>query len=185
MPYTEWQPGVNPPSPVYLDSSVLVASLITNDRCYVKTTTLLAELLASNISLVVSALTVSESLWILAKVSYREVFNHPEKVRFSPEIFERNAEAIFAKFGHRMSSIYDLIRDWRQAGVDISLLPNDMNSFQRATENAPTYMRMFKLASADAMHLATAELEAKSLVTGDSDFQRARSAALTIFHVSP
>jgi predicted nucleic acid-binding protein len=185
MPYSEWQPGVRLPSPVYLDASVLVASFITNDPRYKETTRLFGDLLVSQAQIFISILTVSESLWGLAKVSYHQLFGHKSNVQFKPHIFRNHVEAIFQKYGDRMNAIHDWLREWRAAGIRIDVLPTDDTSLERISAIAPVYMQTFHLASADAVHLATAETgAAASLLTTDTEFERAQGSPLQIFRVT-
>jgi len=184
MPYEEWRPGLTLQPPVYLDSSVLIASFVTKDHRYTETTQLFADLLTNQAQMFLSILTVSESLWGLAKTSYLELFNKKSREHFAPHIFRNHLEAIYNRYGDRMrSSVHDWLRDWRAAGITIDLLPTPDN-IERISAAAPVYMQTFQLASADAVHLATAETAAMSFLTTDTEFQRAAASPLNIFLIA-
>ncbi len=183
MPYSEWQPGVTLPSPVYLDASVVVTFFIAQDPRYKETTQLFGNLLVDQTDLLISTLTVSECLWGLAKVSYHQLFGHKSNVKFDPRIFRTHVEAIFERFGDRMNSLHHWLRDWRASGIRIDVLPIG-DTVEHVSAVAPVYMQAFQLASADAVHLATAETAAASFLTTDSDFERAQGSTLQIFRVT-
>lgn len=185
MPYSEWQPGISLPPPVYLDASVLAASFIANDPRYQETTQLLGDLLVSQAQIYISILTVSECLWGLAKTSYHQSAGRKSSAQFNPRIYRRNVEAIFQKYGDRMrNSVHDWLRDWRAADIMVDILPRDAASVERVSAVAPVYMQTFQLPSADAVHLATAETAAASFLTTDRDFARAEESPLQIFRVT-
>ena len=184
MPYSEWQPGLTLEPPVYLDASVLVTSFVTKDPRYKETTRIFGDLLSNQTQMLVSVLTLSESLWGLAKVSYLELFNHKPNVHFNPQIFRKHVVAIYERYGDRMtSSVHHWLRDWRAAGIRIDVLPVS-DDIERISATAPVYMREFQLASADAVHLATAEAAAASFLTTDTEFQRAEGLPLQICRIT-
>ena len=184
MPYSDWQPGLTLQPPVYLDASVLVASFVSNDPRYKETTQLFGDLLTNQTQMLVSVLTVSESLWGLAKVSYHELFKKKSGAHFAPHIFRKHVEAIYERYGDRMtSSVHHWLRDWRAAGIKIDLLPAS-GDIERISAAAPVYMQAFQLASADAVHLATAEAAAASFLTTDTEFQRAEGLPLQIWRIT-
>jgi predicted nucleic acid-binding protein len=185
MPFSAWMPGVAVSSPAYLDSGVVIAAFVRRDTRYQKAARLLGELLAAQIHILVSTLTLSESLWGIAKLSYCEIHNHPSRVTWNPDIYRRNHADIFAKHGQRMNSVHDWIRDWLQVGVNVDVVPVDTADFRVVTGAAPQYMQAFQLSSADATHLATAERRARSFITTDSEFQRAATSSLEIFVIGP
>ena len=84
-----------------------------------------------------------------------------------------------------MMAIHDLIRDWSSAGISLKLIPTGDEALEVISGSAPRYMRDNELSSSDAVHFASAETEARSLVTTDSDFQRLGSGALEIVHITP
>ena len=183
MAYSEWQPGVTLPSPVYLDASVIVTFFIAHDLRYKETTQLFGDLLVEQTDILISTLTVSECLWGLAKVSYHQLFHHKSNVKFDPGIFRKHVDAIFERFGDRMNSVHHWLRDWRAAGIRIDVLPID-DTIERVSAVAPVYMQSCQLASADAVHLATAETAAASFLTTDRDFERSQDSPLQIFCIT-
>lgn len=186
MPYVEWQPGSTPPSPAYFDASFLIASFVAKEPRYDKATSLLAAFLANETEMLLSSLTVSESLWGLAKMSFYQLQGKKITARdhFSTDIFRRHSAAIFEKYGSRMNQIHDWLRDWRIAGINIGLLPLDVDSLRQVSQTAPLYMERFHLGSADAVHLATAEIGAKSFITTDTEFRKAGSSPVEIFLIN-
>lgn len=182
MPYTEWQPGLAIQSPVYLDASILVASFVRKDPRYKETTQLFGDLLANQTQIFISVLTVSESLWGLAKVSYQQLFNLKPTDHFNPDIYRKHSEAIFETYGDRMNSVHEWLRDWRAAGIGIDILPAD--DLERISAVAPVYMQAFQLGSADAVHLAIAETIAASFLTTDTDFRRADESPIQICRIT-
>jgi len=182
MPFSQWRPGTIAPSPVYFDASFLVISFVSNDVRYQRVTTLMADLLVQGAEIQLSQLTISESLWALAGISYKEINHLPGKAPWGPQHFYRNVEKIYQAHRPRMNAIHDMIRDWSSAGVRIRVLPNDVDALQQVSQATSSYMYRFKMASADAAHLATAELEAKSLVTADRGFQTAGASKLDILY---
>jgi predicted nucleic acid-binding protein len=183
MPYSVWQPGVAVSSPVYLDSGVIIAAFVRLDARYRQAARLIGELLGAQVHILVSTLTLSETLWGLAKLSCCEIHKHPSRVHWSPDIYRRNHADIFAKHGQRMNAVHDWIRDWVQAGIKMDVVPVDTADFRVVTGAAPEYMRAFQLSSADATHLATAERQARSFITTDSEFQRAATSALEVMAI--
>ncbi|MEP6637405.1 MAG: PIN domain-containing protein [Acidobacteriota bacterium] len=183
MAVTEWWPGAKPPPPVYIDASILAASFVAKDKRYKQATQLFADLMVDAAEIVISPLTLSESTWALAKMSYHELLNQPFTNTFHPGIFEKHAASIFAKYRGRMNSVYEWLRDWRAAGVDVTLFPSEMDAMQDISRRMPIYMEKFTMASSDAMHLAAAEMGAKSFVTGDSGFQGAGASSVEIYYI--
>lgn len=183
MPVQEWHLGDKLPSPVYLDSNVIAASFVQKDRRYKPASQLLAELMADDAEVVISPLTVSESVWALAKMSYHELQNQPFHTTFHQQIFKRHCAAIFARYRARMNSVFEWIRSWRTAGVSITVFPTDMDMLQNISQTVSRHMEVFTIGSSDAFHLACAEQGARSLVTGDEDFRNADLSAVEIFYI--
>ena len=182
MPYAEWRPGNVPPSPVYFDTSFLVASFVTKEPRYQNATALLGALLANETEMLLSTLTVSESLWTLAKMSFYQLQGKKVTSRdhFGPDVYRRHRAAIFEKYGSRMNQVHDWLRDWRVAGINIGLLPLNVDGLRQVSQVAPMYMERFQLGSADAVHLSTAEVGAKSLITTDTEFEKAQASSIEI-----
>jgi predicted nucleic acid-binding protein len=185
MPWQIWQPGAQLESPVYLDSNVLVAGLVRRDVRYRQAAGLLGELLASKSRIIVSLLTLSESLWAIAKLSYGEIYNQPSNASFRPEVYRRHHAEIFGRYQARFYSVHSLIRDWRAAGIEVDLVPPTIDALESVSSLTPAYMEEFQLSSADASHLAAAsDAEARSFVTTDREFERAEAIAITIVRLT-
>lgn len=189
MEYTAWQEGTAVASPVYFDANVLVGAAVTRHPFYKKAAQLIGELLASEAHILVSVLTVQESLWALAHLSYCELYHHPSTVLFKESTYKKHLEEIFRAHGPRMEAISRMLHDWSEAGVTVQVVPNTRPDFLLASDLTPRYMREFRLTPADAAHLALAETHAKSFVTADSEFRQvARQATahtLTVVHLTP
>lgn len=183
MPYVEWVPGTPIASPVYLDSGVLVAAFVRRDVRYAKATQLLGELLVAEAHILLSGLALSESLWMLAKLSYCEMFNQPSRAAWNAKIFQTHREAIFQRHGPRMFAIHEMVQDWKDAGISIDLVAN--GDLTALALSAPEYMRTLEMKSADAVHLAAAEGQAVTFVTTDSEFERAANGQMDIVWISP
>lgn len=184
MSYEVWQPGNIIVAPIYLDASFLAAALIRRDPRYRVASQLFGELLASNSKLVLSPLTLTETLWAIAKLSYCDLFNQKSSARFSPEIYRQHHSAIFAKYRERFRVIHEIVRDLRGAGAAIDVVPQGALAFEALAAQAPAHMEAYQLASADAAHLALAEDQAVSLLTTDTDFQRASASFVQIVLVA-
>lgn len=189
MNYQNWQPGTAIPSPVYLDANILVGAAVTKHRLYAKTAQLLGELLASGSRILVSLLTVQESTWAIARLSWCDLAKQPANARFSQSIYQRWRKQIFQAHGTRMAAIQKTLNDWATVGVDLQVVPKNEADFLVVTARIPTYMERYRLTPADAAHLAIAEECAGSFATADSDFEdvarQSPSQSLNIVHVVP
>ena len=83
-----------------------------------------------------------------------------------------------------MNAIHSMVHMWSEAGVNLDVVPSGTPEFQQVIQDVPNYMRDHQLASADATHLATAMVTAKSFVTTDREFQKFAANELNIFHLS-
>lgn len=187
MRYSNWHPGIPIPSPVYLDANVLVGATITKHRLYAATAQFIAETLASRTRILVSLLTVQESLWAIARISYFELANQPPGGHFTQGIYQRWHQRIFTSHGRRFAAISRMLNQWVEAGVDVSVVPNTDAEFLTLTTRTPSYMETYAMVPADAAHLAVAELYASSFVTADSDFEQVAEHAqspLEILHLT-
>ena len=185
MPLRIWQPGDAVVSPAYLDAGFVAAALIRRDTRYAKASSLLGELLANQTELVVSLLTLTEAVWAVVKLSYCELMKQPSGAHFNPEIYRRHHENLIARFGDRFDLVGDFIRDLARDGVPITFAPDEMGGFQQLAARLPDQMREFRFASADAAHFALAQARARTLITTDSDFQRAADDDLEIVLIQP
>lgn len=184
MSYSVWQPGTVITSPVYLDSGIVIAALVRGQARYAKAAQLLADLLMAQAHIVISLLTLSESLWGLAKLSYCDLFRQRYSQHFSPDLYRRWCDQIFEKYGERMETVNTMFRSWSQAGIPVELVPTTGPEFDQVCSGAIRYMREHHLPSADAAHLASAEAQARSFVTTDSHFQQVILPSLDIIHVT-
>lgn len=185
----EWQPGTSIAAPVYLDANVLVGAVVRGHRLYAKTAQLIGELLASQARILVSLLTVQESLWALARIFYYELANQPPDAHFSQSIYKRWRDRIFQAHGPQMEAPPSMLQDWTYAGVMVEVVPRTDSDFLEVTSRIPKYMRQYELTPADAAHLALAEVYASTFATADSGFQRVVQQApphpLNILHLVP
>ena len=177
MQYSAWQSGSPVASPAYLDANVLVGAVVRGHPLYRTTAKLTGGLLASGVHILVSVLTVEESLWAMAKLSYCELHNQPSSAAFKESTYRRHLQEMFSMHGARMHAITQMLRDWSDAGATIEVVPNTKREFLQASALTSQYMRRYSLTPADAMHLALAEAYASSFVTADAQFRRVASQA--------
>jgi predicted nucleic acid-binding protein len=173
MQYSAWQPGTPVASPAYLDANVLVGALVRGHSLYGITGQLTGELLASGAHILVSVLTVEESFWAMARLSFYQLIGQKVTARtsFSESIYRRHLPRIFREYGARMDAVTRALRDWSDAGVTVEVVPKTETAFLRASAATPKYMHQFGLTPADAAHLAIAEAHASSFVTADRKFR--------------
>lgn len=177
MQYSAWQSGSPVASPAYLDANVLVGAVVRGHPLYRITAKLTGGLLDSGVHILVSALTVEESLWAMAKLSYCELHNQPSSAAFKESTYRRHLQEIFSMHGARMHAITQMLRDWSDAGATIEVVPKTKGEFLQASALTSQYMRRYSLTPADAMHLALAESHASSFVTADTQFRTVASQA--------
>jgi len=188
MAYSVWQAGTPISSPVYLDTNVLVGAVIRNQPIYLKAAQIVGALLSYQARILVSVLTVEESLWALAEVSYKDIYGHGAGVRFSQRIYQRHLEEIFERHGARMQMVSEMLRDWSEAGAALEVVPKTEAAFLAACGRTPRYMEQYQLTTADAMHLALAEDHGATLVTSDSKLAKVGQQAACqtpVVHVTP
>lgn len=173
---------------MYLDANIVVGVIISKHRLYASVAELIGELLANGAAIVVSVLTIQESLWALARLSYYELAGQPSNAHFSKSIYLRWCERIFDNYAERMHAVSSMFEDWVEAGVTLGVIPKTDPLFLEASSLTPHYMRQLRLAPSDAAHLALAQLHANTFVTGDGDFKRAADVPaldnLAIVHVA-
>ena len=188
MPYVTWHPGLSIDEPVYLDANVLVGYVIRSHIHYGLCVQLLAELIAANAKLCFSLLTVQESLWAIARISYQTV-NRAASPNFSQGIYNRWLDRMFEAHSPWFSAIGAVIDDWVQAGIPIEVVPKEETQLLQVLNLTPQYMIQHKLTPADATHLALAQTHAKTLVTADRDLARVaddgKFASLAAVHLTP
>lgn len=168
---------------------MLVGATVTKHRLYAKTGQLVGELLASGAEILVSLLTVQESLWAITRISYYELAKQPSHAHFSQSIYEKWRDRVFQSFGPRMEAVSKMLNGWVAAGVNLKVVPRTVDEFLAVSSRTPAYMYKYSLTPADAAHLALAEIYAKSFATADSDYRdvanRAASQPLDIVHLAP
>ena len=186
MPFTTWTQDSEVLGPVYIDAGVIIASLCSKDARHTNSALALAQILTSEQELILSALTVSECLWAIAKLSYCELNNQKTTAHWNLTVYRKHRETIFESFGDRMTGVGRLIHEFSAAGVPVAVRPADQASLEGASIDAATHMRDLAMASADAVHLALAEQGAQSLLTTDSGFQdAASSSSVAIVYIAP
>ena len=170
MQYVDWMPGLDIDPPVYLDANILVGSIISNHPLYGKCVNLTANLLASKREILLSVLSVDESIWTIAKLAYFELYNHPSTANWGRKVYDRQRDKIFQFYESWINSVREIVKAWSKAGARIDVVPKTREVFEDVLDLIPRYMKEVKLAPADATHLALAQTHARSFVTADSDF---------------
>jgi len=174
MQYVDWVPGLDIDQPVYLDSNILVGSLISRHPLYSKCANLMGKLLADKVEIMLSMVSVDESIWIIAKLAYFEMFNQPSTAYWNQNIYRRHRDRIFQSYGDWIDSVGEVVKDWTNAGAKIGIVPGTREVFEDVLGLITIYMREVKLTPADAIHLAIAQKHARSFLTADSDFDEVR-----------
>jgi len=175
MQYVDWAQGVDIDSPVYMDANILVGSLISNHPLYGKCIDMTGKLLADKVEIMLSMLSVNESIWAIAKLAYCEIYKHPaRKVTWNKKIYENQRTKIFQSYESWIDSVRKAVEDWTNAGAKIEVVPNTRDVFEDVLGLIPVYMKEMKLTTGDAIHLALAQKYARSFLTADSDFEEVR-----------
>ena len=174
MQHVNWVQGLTIVGPVYMDANILVGSLVRRHPLYSKCANLLGRLLADKVEVVLSMVSVDESIWIITTIAYCEVYNHPWNTNWNPGIYRRQRERIFQSYGGWISSVGKAIEDWTNAGAKIEVVPQTRALLKDVLDLIPVYMKDVKLTPADAVHLAVAQKHANSFLTADSDFDEVR-----------
>ncbi len=187
MRYLDWQPTQVITPPVYLDANVLVGSKVNNHPLYSSCAQILANMLTTQAGIIVSALSLDESIWAIAKLAYLDLNNLPSDANWNKRIYQRWCERIFEKYGPWLHAACDMVKDLKNAGAPIEFVPGTWAEFNNMLDLAPKYMRQFRLTPADAFHLALAAGRAQTFITADSDFatlgRTATTGSLTILHI--
>jgi len=174
MQYVDWVQGLTIDEPVYMDANILVGSLISKHPLYSKCANLIGNLLADKAEMMLSMVSVDESIWIIAKLAYCEIYNSPWNTYWKPSIYQRHRDEIFQSYESWINSVGQAVEDWINAGAKIDVVPQTRESFEDVLDLIPVYMRDVKLTPADAVHLAVAQKHARSFLTADSDFDEVR-----------
>lgn len=141
----------------------------------------LAEVLKAK-RLVISALTVSESSWAVAKL-YNEELTGKRGRKWAHDIFVANHARLFERFGDQLNAVAETLRMWAEAGIQLQVVPPDGPALLELADAAHDHMRSARLASSDALHLAAAEKHAEAMLTTDHGFEAASSSAIEILHI--
>jgi len=174
MQYVDWVPGLDIDPPVYMDANILVGSLISNHPLYSKCANLTGKLLADKVEIVLSVLSVDESIWAIAKLAYCEIYKHQPRVAWNKHIYQNQRDKIFQSHKSWINFVRGAVKDWASAGASIDVVPKTREVFGDVLDLIPIYMKEVKLTPADATHLAIAQTNARSFLTADSDFDEVR-----------
>jgi len=174
MQYVDWMLGLDMDEPVYMDANILVGSLIRKHPLYGKCANLIGKLLADKVEMMLSMVSVDESIWIIAKLAYCEMYNKPWDTHWNRGIYQRQRDKIFQSYESWISSVRKAVEDWTNAGAKIDVVPKTRELFKDVLDLIPIYMKEVKLTPADAVHLAVAQKHARSFLTADSDFDEVR-----------
>lgn len=190
MQYLDWQPGTSIASPVYLDANILVGTIVNSHPLYTACVQLSADILIGKTNIIISDISVDESLWSMAKLAYCEITNQRgKKPHWNPKIYEDWNERIFHSYADWIKAPSNMVKDWRNAGVSIDFVPIVGSDLENIISLVPNYMKDFKFTPGDAFHFAIAEKYAKTFVTADSHFgvinNKPPQGNLTIIHLTP
>jgi len=174
MKHVDWVQGLDIDEPVYMDANILVGSLISMHPLYGKCANVLGKLLADKVEIMLSMVSVDESIWIIAKLAYCEIYKQPWASHWNASIYRRQRERIFQSHESWINSVRVAVEDWTNAGAKIDVVPKTCDLFQDVLDLVPVYMKEVKLTPADAIHLALAQRHARSFLTADSDFDEVR-----------
>jgi predicted nucleic acid-binding protein len=174
MQHVDWVQGLDIDQPVYMDANILVGSLISIHPLYSKCANLIGKLLADKVEIMLSMVSVDESIWITAKLAYCEIYNQPSDARWTPRIYRNHRDEIFQSYESWINSVREAVKDWTKAGAKIDVVPKTREVFEDVLDLIPVYMKEVKLTTADAVHLALAQKHARSFLTADSDFDEVR-----------
>jgi len=174
MQYVDWVQGLDMDEPVYMDANILVGSLISMHPLYGKCINVLGKLLVDRVEIMLSMVSVDESIWIIAKLAYCDIYRQPWGSHWNPGIYKKRREEIFKTHEGWINSVRKAVEDWTNAGARIDVVPKSRELFDDVLDLIPVYMKEVKLSPADAIHLAIAQRHARSFLTADSDFDEVR-----------
>lgn len=165
-----WTPGLPLAAPVYLDANVLVGGLVNRHRLYPSAARLFGDLLSAGTPIVVSEIGVSESFWALAKIAYCDLAHQPYTAHWTKAIYKRHHSKIFTTQLAKVSAVRGWVRSLDSAGHPIDVVRATKPDWLAGLDKSITFMKDFALTPHDAVHLALAELHARTFITADSDF---------------
>jgi predicted nucleic acid-binding protein len=176
MQYVDWVQGLAIDEPVYMDANIIVGSLISVHPLYSKCANMIGKLLADKVEILLSMVSVDESIWTMAKLAYCAIYNKPlkGKIHWNPGVYRNQHSKIFQSYGSWIGSVGKAVEDWTNAGAKIDVVPQTYALFKDVLDLILVYMNDMKLTPADAVHLAVAEKHARSFLTADSDFDEVR-----------
>jgi predicted nucleic acid-binding protein len=171
VPFAQWVPGTAIPSPAYLDANVLVGGLVRSHSLYPSAARMLGDLLAANTHILLSDVAVSESYWALTKIAYCDLFRHRYSVQWNKSIFKRHHQQIFAQQGAKVDALRGWISGLVSAGYPIDVVRSTQPQWVGSIGQTGVFMNTFGLTTADALHLALAEVHAQAFITADRDYR--------------
>jgi len=175
MQYVDWVQGLDIDEPVYMDANILVGSLISKHPLYGKCANVLGKLLADKVEIMLSVVSVDESIWAIVKLAYCELHHYkPSKTLWNANIYRRHRDEIFQSYESWINYVGKAVKDWTNAGAKIDVVPKTRELFEAVLDLIPVYMKEVKLTPADAVHLAIAQKHARAFLTADSDFAEVR-----------
>jgi predicted nucleic acid-binding protein len=187
MVYINWQPSIEVESPIYVDANIFVGTIVRNHRLYRTCVKLIGKLLANRSHILVSPLSIQESLWAIVRLSYCDLTGQRRKAHFDQGVYKKWCSKIFERYGTRIVAATSMLQDWAKEGLPVEVIPKTEMLWSRILDLTPRYMRECRLTPADAFHLALAETHARTFVTADSDFETVPKALpeaeLTILHL--
>lgn len=159
--HRKWQSGFLAPGPVYLDSSVIVGFLKSQDRLHARSVAFVGDHLIGKVPLLVSLLGLDETIWILVRDMVRRAAQNQRldvaaELKKGPHVLQPHVPNVRKAVVH--------VRSWATL-VDQVSASDVMDSWlDRMADVGAVH---------DAQHLALAEhFGAKTLATGDTDFRR-------------
>ncbi|MDP3064919.1 MAG: hypothetical protein Q8O40_17205 [Chloroflexota bacterium] len=147
--------------------------------------------MATRSPMLFSVLSLDESLWAVAKLSFLDVVYSGRGARashFTADSYRKNSTRIFSAHWARFNAVSSMVQDFSTAGLPIDVAPKTVADLHTILGLAVNYMRRYQLTPADAEHLAIAETNARTFVTADRQlatvFQRGYSSSLNILHLT-
>lgn len=168
---TEWSAGTPIEGPVYLDANVVVAYLVRGHQFYGKAFSLMGDLLSAGSPILLSDLSVIESIWGLTSIALGELKQWPASKRFDPTTYRRDHQELFTKRGATVGSFAAWLEQLGDTGYPIEVVHHSRREWVSKATLMISYMQAFGLIGQDAAHLSIATGKAKSFVTCDRAFE--------------
>lgn len=166
----QWTDGTPIASPVFLDSSVIVAFLVSGHPNYVPAAKVIAEVTSARTPIVLSELVIAESVWALTKIAFRDLRHLPANHPLDPARWRRDFRDTFAKQGAKVALFSDWFNVLAAAGYPIAVVAQSHNQWLATPALLAKYMNAFGLQGYDAAHLSIAARHAKSFVSADKAY---------------